>query len=588
MPLGMTGAELAQLAIMGGSGIAGAIGQSNQNNVSAQERARQARMAALLNQQQVEQDLAQGRQQRAAGFADRMPLGSEQQYAMQQALRSALLPALAQRGVSGPTDPAVAATFQSQGNPLANVDLSRILQTVSPDATARALTDRRTALAAVDPSGAAQLRPLSDYGLDPTGEFNRETQYRTNQVQGQLDEEAATLRRLAMDQYNLSEEQAQQLEQKNGGGGFWKTLGKIGLIAGGAIATGLTAGAASPALAAAIGAGTGAASGAIDGGWKGALMGAGTGALTGGFGGGAGGAAASGVTRGTGEIIRDSLLNPQTLARMTGAGIGGPTEQAINLASIFLPNSPLMRSNHANPRMDTAQGMPQGPQIASQGGGLNIPSQSRPITNQPLSAGVQPQRPTVAPPMTRPAPRPVFGGSGVSGGGASGSWTPNQAGSQLNVERPSFMNNYGVRDDRGFVPQGAGQPKPQGQSAIPWWLMPTGMGSGALNGELVDSIPAFLQKVSPKGLQVAEDLPRLGAGGGGRLMPGGPTNVPMLPGGSTMRPQLPSGPQMTQIPQSTPSGQQVVQQLQQMLSRLPDGAARRQVMQQLMQMLGGR
>jgi hypothetical protein len=72
--------------------------------------------------------------------------------------------------------------------------------------------------------------------------------------------------------------------------GFWSTLGKIGLIAGGGIATALTAGAASPLLATAIGAGIGAGTGAgtaaIDHKniWKGMATGAALGGATGGIG----------------------------------------------------------------------------------------------------------------------------------------------------------------------------------------------------------------------------------------------------------------------------------------------------------------
>jgi hypothetical protein len=72
--------------------------------------------------------------------------------------------------------------------------------------------------------------------------------------------------------------------------GFWSTLGKIGLIAGGGIATALTAGAASPLLATAIGAGIGAGTGAgtaaID--HKNIWKGMATGAALGGVGGGLG------------------------------------------------------------------------------------------------------------------------------------------------------------------------------------------------------------------------------------------------------------------------------------------------------------
>lgn len=122
--------------------------------------------------------------------------------------------------------------------------------------------------------------------------------------------------------------------------GLWKTLGKIGLIAGGAVATGMTGGAASPLLAAAIGAGTGAGVGAIDGGWKGAAKGAALGGVTGGIGGGAlgntaakvvgGGATGAGgqaVSQGFGGALRSAAMNPQVLAAI-GRTVGAGTQQA--------------------------------------------------------------------------------------------------------------------------------------------------------------------------------------------------------------------------------------------------------------------
>jgi hypothetical protein len=119
----------------------------------------------------------------------------------------------------------------------------------------------------------------------------------------------------------------QKQKEEKKGGGWLKKLGKIGLIAGGAIATGLTGGAAAPLIAAAAGAGAG----AIDGGWKGALLGAGTGALTGGLGGGA----AAGAKMGLGQAAKSAFTNPNLLMRMGGTAMGGPVGSALNMAGQF-------------------------------------------------------------------------------------------------------------------------------------------------------------------------------------------------------------------------------------------------------------
>lgn len=119
-----------------------------------------------------------------------------------------------------------------------------------------------------------------------------------------------------------------QLKKK--GGGFWKTLGKIGLGIGGGIATAMTGGAAAPLLGAAFGA----ASGALDNGWKGALTGGALGGLTGGLG---GGSAASAAKQGFGQAVKSTLANPQVLTRAAGMGIGGPMGTALQLGSTMMP-----------------------------------------------------------------------------------------------------------------------------------------------------------------------------------------------------------------------------------------------------------
>jgi hypothetical protein len=388
--------EMAQLGLAGaGAGLSAyAANQSTEQN--KEQLAMQRRLEAMRNAQNLELQLLNRRDNQAVNFAEANPLGGEVDFARRQAIRSAILPGIARAASNpgGPTDPAIRSTFTSPTNPLAGIDLSRILATSSPTATAAALTDRRNATAGLDPEAAAYRTPLSALGVEGADDFDALANTRTTELLGQQDESEQALRESAKAQLNLTEEQAKELEKK-GGSGFWKKLAKVGIIAGGAAL--MATGVGGPAGAMLIGAATGAGSGAIDGGWRGALIGAGTGALTGGMGGGAAGAGAArlaGAT--TGQLVRSAILNPQTLAQMAGAGIGGRTGAAIGLASNFLPGA-----NYANLGVRNAGFEGANTTLGGVPGGVPIdrmaPTSPFLEGSRPSSIGFNPARPTVTP-----------------------------------------------------------------------------------------------------------------------------------------------------------------------------------------------
>jgi hypothetical protein len=167
-------------------------------------------------------------------------------------------------------------------------------------------------------------------------------------------------------------------KQQSSGGGFWKKLAKIGIMAGAGIATAMTGGAAAPLIGAAAGFG----SGAIDGGLKGGLMGAAMGGLSGGLGGGAAGAAKQGLS----QAIKSTLSNPATLSRMAGTAIGGPAEMIGQMAAMI-------------PGMDRSLAGPKAP-LASRdlsGSGPVVPGA---LGSRALSAAV----PQVEPPAAAQMP----------------------------------------------------------------------------------------------------------------------------------------------------------------------------------------
>ena len=126
---------------------------------------------------------------------------------------------------------------------------------------------------------------------------------------------------------------AQQAQQKKGGG-FWRTLGKIGAIAAPIVAAPFTGGA-SLAL---IGAAAGAANAKLNGaGWKGTLAGAGMGAIPG-MGGG-GDVAKRAVGQSVGSALKNAVLNPRALTTIGSAALPDQAGAVARLAAMVLPGA---------------------------------------------------------------------------------------------------------------------------------------------------------------------------------------------------------------------------------------------------------
>ena len=337
MPLGMSNFELAQLGLAGATGVAGAVAGGGQRKENRADQAR-AELQAILSQiGGYHQDrLDTGRNDAVNFAAAQGPLGGEQRYVQRNNVMRSILPGLASQQPLRSQDPNIARLQPQQSNPLAGLLggdgqlRPDIATTFSDNATSRAITDRRQALARLNPN--FDFQPLSDYGLTQDADaFHQEVVGAGQETQALRDEEYAAIEQVLGRQLSIAERaQAEQETKKSGGGGgFWKSLAKIGMVIGGAALT--ATGIGGPAGAALIGAGVGAGTGAIDGGWKGALMGGGLGAVSGGL---AGGSGAAG-----GTSVRNAILNPQTLGRAVGAGVGGPAGQAIGMASSFLPGA---------------------------------------------------------------------------------------------------------------------------------------------------------------------------------------------------------------------------------------------------------
>ncbi len=343
MPLGMSGFELGQLGLGGLGGLLQGAGAGANSKEQQRQSAQQQLIQAILNQQGLEQSLQNQRTSNSAAFADRMPLGSEQNYARQQAMLSMIPQLLQRQQMSGPTDPAVASTFKPQSNPFQGMDFSRLNQTTSPDATARALTDRRTALAGIDPTATQHLRPLSDYGLDQQGVFNAETENRTAQRMGENQQSEMAMRAAAMKIYNMSEQEAQRVEKQSGFS--WKSL--LGPIAG---------------IAASFIPGVGP--------WLAPLVGGGVGGATGGVGG-----AIAGAGAGFGGEQLQSFLNRNKGAQIYGQA-AGPEVAPLDTRSsqLMQPGAPFQPGAAIQPdfsRMNQGAQVydrPAGPQQASTGG----------------------------------------------------------------------------------------------------------------------------------------------------------------------------------------------------------------------------
>jgi hypothetical protein len=130
--------------------------------------------------------------------AAQTPLGQSQQYLAQNALKSAILPALLkQLGQQStmPTDPAIRALMpQQQANPLANVDLTRFLELLGNQASLEALSTNQKQRLNIDPN--APIENLYNYGLgDAANPFMQDMQNWQRAQQGQTNTFRANLQK---------------------------------------------------------------------------------------------------------------------------------------------------------------------------------------------------------------------------------------------------------------------------------------------------------------------------------------------------------------------------------------------------------
>lgn len=345
------------------------LAQSNANSLAnRQQSAAQNRTNVLMQLLQQEQNR---RDQASRDVAAASPLGEFENFAGRQAFLRAIAPQLRNFSVT-PTDPGVAAAMPklSGGIRLPEGGLpAEAFAHLSPEATAAAIGRRQKQLSSIDTStpivdlqalgidpkvAEAQSQDVNAYIADLITQRQDGDDRMKAQIMAALDADDAREQAEAAKANSVAAEdgtmpnpdgtppKGYEFDKKTGrlkkkGSGFWKKLGKAAIIGGAAVATGLTAGAASPALAAAIGAGAGAATGAMDGGWKGALMGAGLGAATGGLAGGAGGSVAGSTVP---KVIQNALINPRTLTAMGGQFVPGAAGTALQLGSSFLPGAP--------------------------------------------------------------------------------------------------------------------------------------------------------------------------------------------------------------------------------------------------------
>jgi hypothetical protein len=286
---------------------------------------------------QANRDRALGRQ----SLLDASPLGAEQALAMQMARA---------RGLSG-----VAETFQ----PLmpASADIAGLIRpssdvlsafttpdyraSISPEATARSIAERRKALAGVDPT--FQFGSMGDYGLpnlekevatyaqgvaaDRLGRENLMLDLLNQQMKAASAFGQTTPDGMSMQGVPPTQSSASQPKKTS----WWKKVVGTALPIAAAFIPGV-----GPAASVALQAAAGAAGGALTGGKKGALTGAITGAIgakTGGLGSAAGQRAA---TESAKEFTKRAILQPSTLTSTAGKLIGGQTGTVLQAAAPFL------------------------------------------------------------------------------------------------------------------------------------------------------------------------------------------------------------------------------------------------------------
>lgn len=333
------------------TGLAGGLraGADRQRQAELDQYSREAAARAL--QMQWVQSLLGQEADRATAFADRSPLGAELGFVQRQNL-------LGQLGRSTAAMPQPAG-YGGISNPFIGMDLTPY----GMDATAQALAERRKALALIEPN--FQFGSLGAYGLSGPGTVTAEEQV-ARQARSAAEQRAAretAMTNLLNAQYTAATAgQGEQPQQKKGGG-FWRTLGRIGL-------------AAAPIVASAFGGPLGSLVGrAVVGGLSGIgqsrLSGAGWGQslLSGGLGAATGAMTPSAGVRGPGEAVgaavKRAVLNPRALTTIGSAAL---PDQARMVAQAITPMLNLPGPTLYRRPMTEAQTMAlaQGPQAPTQ------------------------------------------------------------------------------------------------------------------------------------------------------------------------------------------------------------------------------
>lgn len=348
--MALTQQQIVDLLASFGPGLISGIGQGGQ---AAADRAqqlmdlrRQAEQTRYDRRQTARGSLAGFYQNQlsrsrddALNFAELSPLGAEQALARQMA-RQRTAPAMAAqfKNASG-ANPLATAAMRGGPNflePFAGEDYQ---STVSKDATARSIAERRKALAGVDPN--FQFGSMGDYGLPDRGD--EVAQYQSS-VRDRRQASEMDLQRLLTEQ--MREASAAQIPGETEATAATATTAKkkpsaLRRIVGAAlpVAAAFIPGV-GPVASALIQAGAGAAGSAIaGGGLKGALTGAamgGLGAATGGL----GSAASRRVAgQGLGSFVQKAILNPRALTQIAGGAIGGGTGAALQAASLGMPGA---------------------------------------------------------------------------------------------------------------------------------------------------------------------------------------------------------------------------------------------------------
>ncbi|NBV23575.1 MAG: hypothetical protein EBS05_16850 [Proteobacteria bacterium] len=333
-----------------GTSIVGGLSSGKANARTAEQAARDDAFQRQLQYYQLQQQARAGlgafynqtNADRATGrqaLLNASPLGAEQELAMRMARA---------RGLSGvaenfqPLMPAsgdIAGLIRPSTNILSAFTTPDFRQTISPEATARSIAERRKALAGVDPN--FQFGAMGDYGLPSLDKevatyaqgVAADRLSRENLLQDLLVQQAkaATAFPQTMAQatpQGVPPTQSAQAPKKTS---WWKKVVGTALPIAAAFIPGV-----GPAASMALQAAAGAAGGALTGGKKGAL----TGAITGAIGAKTGGLGSATGQRAAGEaassFAKRAILQPSTLTRAAGSIIGGPVGTTLEAASPFL------------------------------------------------------------------------------------------------------------------------------------------------------------------------------------------------------------------------------------------------------------